>query len=137
MNWAVVFAVISAGVVFLILMITILQRYRKVGPNEALIISGLKYSIKTSRGVEERGFRIKRGGGTIVWPFVEMAEILSLELMTIDVKTPEVYTSMGVPVIVDGVAQIKVRGDDVSIATSAEQFLGKGVQEIKNIALQT
>jgi len=32
-----------------------------------------------------------------------------LELLTIDVQTPEVYTSKGVPVKVDGVAQIKVR----------------------------
>jgi len=38
---------------------------------------------------------------------------------------------------VDGVAQIKVKGDDVSIATSAEQFLGKSTQEIQQIATQT
>jgi flotillin len=38
---------------------------------------------------------------------------------------------------VDGVAQVKVKGDDISIATAAEQFLSKGVDEIKNIAMQT
>jgi flotillin len=64
-------------------------------------------------------------------------DILKLELMTIDVQTPEVYTSKGVPVKVDGVAQIKVKGDDVSIATAAEQFLSKGTDDIKNIAMQT
>ena len=64
-------------------------------------------------------------------------DILSLELLTIDVQTPEVYTSKGVPVKVDGVAQIKVKGDDVSIRTAAEQFLGKGTDEIRNIATQT
>jgi flotillin len=53
------------------------------------------------------------------------------------VQTPEVYTSKGVPVKVDGVAQIKVKGDDVSIRTAAEQFLSKGTDEIKNIAMQT
>jgi flotillin len=42
-----------------------------------------------------------------------------------------------VPVKVDGVAQIKVKGDDVSISTSAEQFLSKGTEDIKNIAMQT
>jgi flotillin len=35
------------------------------------------------------------------------------------------------------VAQIKVKGDDISIATAAEQFLSKGTEEIKNIATQT
>ena len=54
-----------------------------------------------------------------------------------DVSTPEVYTKLGVPVLVDGVAQIKVKGDDVSIRTASEQFLSKGKQEIMNIALQT
>jgi flotillin len=38
---------------------------------------------------------------------------------------------------VDGVAQIKVKGDDISISTAAEQFLSKGNDEIKNIAMQT
>jgi flotillin len=57
--------------------------------------------------------------------------------MTIDVKTPEVYTVAGVPIMVDGVAQVKVRGDDVSIRTAAEQFLSKSQSDIMNIALQT
>jgi len=38
---------------------------------------------------------------------------------------------------VDGVAQIKVKGDDISIATAAEQFLSKDTDEIKRIATQT
>ena len=92
--------------------------------------------IRTARSVC-RGFRIVKGGGTFVCPVVEKVDILSLELLTIDVQTPEVYTSKGVPVNVDGVAQIKVKGDDISIATAAEQFLSKATDEIKNIAMQT
>ncbi len=64
-------------------------------------------------------------------------DILSLELLTIDVQTPEVYTSKGVPVKVDGVAQIKAKCDDVSIRTSSEQFLGKNTDEVRSIATQT
>jgi flotillin len=70
-------------------------------------------------------------------PIFEKVDLLSLELLTIDVQTPEVYTSKGVPVKVDGVAQIKVKGDDISIRTAAEQFLGKAQEEIRNIATQT
>ncbi|HWY74454.1 MAG TPA: SPFH domain-containing protein, partial [Verrucomicrobiae bacterium] len=80
---------------------------------------------------------IVKGGGTFVYPVVEKVDILSLELLTIDVQTPEVYTSKGVPVKVDGVAQVKVKGDDVSVATAAEQFLSKSTDEIKNVATQT
>jgi len=114
------------------------NRYTKVGPNQVLVISGRKHRIMDPDGsARDIGFRIVKGGGVFVWPVFEKVDLLSLELLTIDVQTPEVYTSKGVPVRVDGVAQIKVKGDDVSISTAAEQFLSKGVDEIKNIATQT
>src|ERR1017187_9822830 len=107
------------------------SRYTKVGPNQVLVISGRKHKITDPDGTaHEVGFRVVKGGGVFVWPVFEKVDILSLELLTIDVQTPEVYTSKGVPVKVDGVAQVKVKGDDVSIATASEQFLSKGVDDI-------
>ena len=127
-------AVVIVFVVFLLLYM-IFSRYTKVGPNQVLIVSGRKqHSLEDGTTV---GFRIVKGGGTFVMPIFEKVDLLSLELLTIDVQTPEVYTSKGVPVKVDGVAQIKVKGDDISIRTSAEQFLGKAQDEIRNIATQT
>src|SRR5450432_2469641 len=124
--------------VFFIFVIIYASRYTKSGPNQVLVISGIKRKmIEADGSVREVGFRIVKGGGRFVWPIFEKVDILSLELLTIDVQTPEVYTSKGVPVKVDGVAQIKVKGDDISIATAAEQFLSKGVDDIKNIAMQT
>src|SRR6266704_3335803 len=114
------------------------SRYTKVGPNQVLVISGKKHRMTDPDGqMREVGFRVVKGGGVFVWPVFEKVDILSLELLTIDVQTPEVYTSKGVPVKVDGVAQVKVKGDDISIATASEQFLSKGTEEIKNIAMQT
>jgi flotillin len=114
------------------------SRYTKVGPNQVLVISGRRHRITDPDGTaRDVGFRIVKGGGVFVWPVYEKVDLLSLELLTIDVQTPEVYTSKGVPVKVDGVAQIKVKGDDVSIATASEQFLSKTTDEIKNVATQT
>src|SRR5690349_15036529 len=114
------------------------SRYTKVGPNQVLVISGRRHRIADPDGTaRDVGFRIVKGGGVFVWPVYEKVDILSLELLTIDVQTPEVYTSKGVPVRVDGVAQIKVKGDDVSISTAAEQFLSKSTDDVKNIAMQT
>ena len=119
-------------------MIVVLSRYTKVGPNQVLVVSGKKHRYVDADGTPHiRGFRIVKGGGTFVLPVFEKVDLLSLELLTIDVQTPEVYTSKGVPVKVDGVAQVKVKGDDISVATAAEQFLSKSVDEIKNIATQT
>jgi flotillin len=130
-------AVAILFVVFLFLGIWA-SRYTKVGPNQVLVISGRKHRMLDPDGtMHEVGFRIVKGGGVFVWPVFEKVDVLSLELLTIDVQTPEVYTSKGVPVKVDGVAQIKVKGDDISIATASEQFLGKTTDEIRNIATQT
>jgi flotillin len=133
-------ALVLGGVVVAVMVLGFIifaSRYVKVGPNEALIVSGGKHPLQTPQGVRSVGFRIKKGGATFVWPIFEEAQRLSLEVMTLDVKTPEVYTSTGVPIIVDGVAQIKVKSDDVSIATAAEQFLSKTRAEMMEVALQT
>ncbi|MSU28189.1 MAG: flotillin family protein [Pedosphaera sp.] len=135
---SIIFVVGIVFVTFLIIFGLFASRYHKVGPNEVLVASGRKHKNLDPDGVTRvRGFRIKKGGGTFVWPVFEKVDIISLELMTIDVQTPEVYTSKGVPVKVDGVAQVKIKGDDVSIATAAEQFLSKSTDEIKNVAMQT
>ena len=133
-------AIAVVGIVVVVVFFAIIwaSRYTKVGPNEVLIVSGKQHRVTGADGKTSlRGFRIVKGGGSFIVPVLEKADVLSLELLTIDVQTPEVYTSKGVPVKVDGVAQIKVKGDDVSIATAAEQFLSKGVEDIKNIAMQT
>src|SRR5438128_9657996 len=133
-----VIAIVAVVFVIFIFMAIWAGRYTKAGPNEVLVVSGRKHRYVDPDGtVRSRAFRIVKGGGTFAIPVVEKIDLLSLELLTIDVNTPEVYTSKGVPVKVDGVAQIKVKGDDISIATAAEQFLSKGTDDIKNIAMQT
>lgn len=133
-------AAVIVGVTLLILIFIIAaSRYQKCGPNQVLIVYGKRKSFRDAVTGETgvRGFRIIKGGGAIVWPVIEAYSTLSLELMTLEVTTPAVYTVQGVPVLVEGVAQIKVKGDDVSIATAAEQFLDKNQNQIAQIALQT
>ncbi len=130
--------ILGIAVAFILAIYAVARRYKKVGPNMVMVISGRRYKIKTSDGrVEEVGFRIRRGGGAFILPLVEKVDLLSLEIMTLDITTPEVYTKPGVPIIVDGVAQVKIGGDEQSIRTASEQFLGKTPEQIKDIALQT
>ena len=98
----------------LVLMGLFAKMFRKAGPNEALIVYGL------------RGQRVIKGHGTVIFPVVEHARELSLELMSFDVAPQQdLYTKQGVAVTVEAVAQIKVRSDNESIMTAAEQFLTK------------
>jgi flotillin len=106
----------ALAVVFILGVITSL--YRKAGPNEALIVYGF------------RGPRVVKGHGTVIFPMVESCRQLSLELMSFDVAPQQdLYTKQGVAVTVEAVAQIKVRSDQASILTAAEQFLTKTPQE--------
>ncbi len=132
-----IWLVILAILFFPITLPVAAARYMKAGPNEVLIICGRKTTLVDAEG-ERRvlGYRIVRGGGTVVWPIIESLRSLSLELMNLEVKTPEVYTVHGVPVAVDGVVQIKVRGDDESIAFAAEQFLSRPLDDIMKTAVQ-
>lgn len=107
-----------ATVATLTLLVLLARMYRKAGPNEALIIYGF------------RGHRIIRGHGSVILPLVEHARTLSLELMSFDVAPrQDLYTKQGVAVTVEAVAQIKVRSDNESILTAAEQFLTKAPAE--------
>jgi flotillin len=123
-----VLLVVGIGVVIIAVagyVLAYLAFLRKAGPNEVIVVSG-------------RG-RVKfiTGGADMVVPLFHTWNRLSLEVMTLDVTTPEVYTSQGVPILVDGVAQIKIRKDEVSLHAAAERFLGKTPNDIAKIALET
>jgi flotillin len=113
--------VLVVGICVLVLIFifgVIAKMYRKAGPNEALIVYGFK------------GPRVITGHGTVILPMVENCRELSLELMSFDVAPQQdLYTNQGVAVTVEAVAQIKVRSDQPSILTAAEQFLSKPPQQ--------
>jgi flotillin len=114
----IVLVIASAVVVLLIIMWLVGTLFRRVGPNRALIVYGWG------------GTHIVTGGGKVVWPLFQSFQELSLELMSFDVAPEQqLYTSQGVAVAVEAVAQIKVKSDPESIRTSAEQFLTKPPDE--------
>jgi flotillin len=113
------FAIVGGLVVALLLVLALVATmFRKVGPNQALIVYGFG------------GTRVVVGGGKVVWPMIQQGRELSLELMSFDVAPQQdLYTQQGVAVNVEAVAQIKVKSDEVSIKTAAEQFLTKNQVE--------
>ncbi len=125
--------------VLLIVAIVYAMRVKKVPPNLVLVVSGRTHKrVNPKTGKPEAvGYRLVKGGRAFIWPIVERVDVLSLELMTIEVTIQDVYTSQGVPVTLDGVAQIKIASNDVAIATAAERFLFKTRQEIMDVAHET
>jgi len=106
------------------------SRFQKVGPNRVLIVSGRLYRLPDGT---VRGFRIVKGGGTFVLPVIEKADVLSLEVFTIEIPKCKGRTANGAPVETDCIAQVKINGDDPSILAAAEHFLSKNEAETKSI----
>lgn len=78
------------------------------------------------------------GGRAFVWPTIQQVQRISLNTMTLQVESPCVYTSQGVPISVTGIAQVKIQGSNEDmLLTACEQFLGKKESEIQHIALVT
>jgi flotillin len=118
----VVAGVVGIVIVLFLVLSAVGNLLRKVGPNQALIVYGA------------RGTRVVTGGAQFVLPMLQRSREFSLELMSFDVAPRQVlYTTQGVAVNVEAVTQIKVRSDDESIKTAAEQFLSKTQEERENL----
>ena len=112
---------IIAGVivgVLLLLMLSITLMWRKVSQDKALVVTGLKK-------------RVISGGGGLVIPLFEKADMISLENIKIEIRTDGALTEQGVDISADGVAVIKVKSQAESVLSAMEQFnTGNGKQTI-------
>ncbi len=131
------FVVIGAVIVLIALFIWFLaKQYRKVGPNEILIISGGKKGKVTlpDGTVKEIGFRYRIGGGTFVNPLFETVERLPIEVIPIHGKISEVMTQNSIPVTAEFAAQVRIDTNDYALYLAITNFLSKGTEGIREVA---
>ncbi|XP_069097938.1 flotillin-1 [Pleurodeles waltl] len=98
------------------------------GPNEAMVVSGLCRSPPV----------MIAGGSVFVLPCVQQIQRISLNTLTLNVKSEKVYTRHGVPISVTGIAQVKIQGQNKEmLAAACQMFLGKSENEVAHISLET
>uniref|UniRef100_A0AAQ5YKG8 Flotillin n=1 Tax=Amphiprion ocellaris TaxID=80972 RepID=A0AAQ5YKG8_AMPOC len=98
------------------------------GPNEAMVVSGFGRSPPL----------MIAGGRVFVFPCIQQIQRITLNTLTLNVKSDKVYTRHGVPISVTGIAQVKIQGQNKEmLATACQMFMGKSEQEIAQIALET
>jgi flotillin len=103
-------------------------------PSEVLIFAGGRRSTESGREV---GYRLVKGGRSIRKPLLERAFQMDLTNMIIELKVSNAYSKGGIPLQVDGVANIKIAGSEPTIHNAIERLLGKTRQEIEQIAKDT
>lgn len=103
------------------------------GPNEVLIFSGRQ------RAVEGRalGYRIVKGGRSLRTPLVERVDKMDLTNMIIEVSVQNAYSKGGIPLHVQGVANVKVAGQEPILNNAIERFLGFDRDGIIQVAKDT
>lgn len=105
----------------------------KCGPNEVLIISGGRRR-ESNRVL---GYRLIKGGRGIRIPLVQRVDRMDLTNMVIDVTATNAYCKGGIPLVVQGVANVKVAGHEPVMNNAIERFLGKPRAELMEIAKAT
>ena len=100
-------------------------------PSEVVIFSGPPKSPG-----ERVGFHALRGGRRIRIPLIESVDRMELTNMVVDVGVRGAYTTDGVPINVQGVANVKIDGG-LHLGNAAERLLGKTREDTIKIARET
>lgn len=95
-------------------------------PNEVLIVSG--------SGTGATNYKVVKGGRHFRVPLFQRVDRLDLTNMVIDVSVTGAYSKGGIPLMVQGVANLKVAGHEPVLGKAAERLLGKSREDIIRIA---
>jgi flotillin len=136
-------AVFGAGIIWGVLAIIVffmavlfLKSLIRVCPsNHILVVTG-----GTETEVEGRkyGFRIQKGGWTIVLPFLQSAQTIDLAILPINVRIEGVNSANGISVGADATACVCIDDQNETLLYSAvQQLLGKSRTQIQEQIQQT
>ena len=105
-------------------------------PNEVLIFSGTHRAISDG---DERvvGYRVIQGGRGVRVPLFERVDRMDLSNMPIDLRVTGAYSKGGIPLNVQGVANVKISSQKSQLANAIERFLGRPREEIMAVARET
>lgn len=102
-------------------------------PNEAMVVAGTVRQL----GGRTLGYRVVQGGRVIRIPLLEKVFRLDLTNMVIELRVRGAYSKGGIPLNVDGVANVKIASDVTVMANAIERFLGKPREQMIQLAKDT
>ena len=97
-------------------------------PNQALVIYGLP---------GRRGYRLLKGGSTLLVPLLEDVHSLELGNHNIPIQIVDALTATGIRISVDAVANVKIASHEPVVHAAVERLLGRSVEEVRQLAQLT
>lgn len=127
-----------AVLVALIVLAAIISRIIYIcPPNEVLIFSGGHRRIPGTGDDRTVGYRVVQGGRGIRIPLIEVVDRMDLTNMVIELRVQGAYSRGGIPLNVQGVANVKVSSKTDHLANAIERFLGMTREQIMAVARET
>ena len=111
-----ILAVLIPIIIVVLLFAYATSRVKVAGANEALVRTGGVLSAPAQ-------LKVVRAGRVIVLPLVHRLGRIHLSARQINVNLTDAVTKQGIKVSVQGVATVKIGGDEESIRNAAERFL--------------
>jgi flotillin len=102
-------------------------------PNEVLILSGGTHAV----GEKVVGYRAIRGGRAVRIPLLESVDRLDLSNIPIEILVKGAYSKGGIPLNIQGIAHVKLPGEEPRLSNAVERFLGRSRAEILAVARET
>ncbi len=105
-------------------------------PNEVIIFSGGHRKLPGQD--KQVGYRVVQGGGRgIRIPLIEVVDRMDLTNMIIDLRVTGAFSKGGIPLNVQGIANIKISGKSAQLANAIERLLSMSREQIMTIARET
>jgi flotillin len=121
----VLIAVIGLVILVIVVISAVVKRINVAGPNEAFIITGRKGKRATAVGeaADLSGQKVVMGASVFVLPFVQQLHVMDLSSRRLSVSIQGAVSAHGVKVHLEGVAIVKVGGNEDMIRAAAQRFL--------------
>ncbi len=103
------------------------------GPNEVIVFSGTRSQVQG----KSVGYRVVKGGSSLRTPLIERVDRMDITNMTVDVAVANAYSKGGIPLTIQGVANLKVAGVQPLLHNALERLLGRSRPQIIQLAKDT
>ncbi|WP_153505212.1 flotillin family protein [Cumulibacter manganitolerans] len=121
---------VAGGVVLIILLVLlVLSRIKVAGPNQAFLVTGRRGRAVTgadgSISTDMSGQKVVMGASVFVLPIVQKLHSIDLSSRRIPVGIRGAVSKQGVKCDLEGVAIVKVGGNESAIRAAAQRFLNQ------------
>jgi flotillin len=119
--------IIIIAIVVIVLLVGLINQYRRVAPNEIMVISGGGIAPDPATGSKTK---IVSGGGTFVIPILQEYTYISQKPFTVQSSVKNVPTTNQVPINVGTLATIRIGQSDAMRKTAAQRILGTQPEQL-------